>query len=777
MLSDISVPAAPTMISPVQNSVIADQTPRLEWSAVTNAEYYEVSLTSLAGSIYSDFQIDSTELTTPSLVNATYAWDVKACNETGCSPRAQSGFTVEFSSDGVGVSTLISPKNEEEIDDTTPMLEWSTQATNVSYFKLNLASPNSRVLDDQIVAASGPGNYTFTTPILAPDGYAWTIENCTNDGCSAEVGQVFFVIEGNLSVDPPNSPQNLSPSNEITNDISPPLRWDVVDGADYYMVNLSSSDGIIFDKRQFTANNISTPDLGEGLYNWSVAACNDGGCSAPSLSMFTVEEVLGTLVINMLDGETNRAISNYNLKLKDFSSGDIVFDNVILEQTTEVNLPLGTYEVFVTKPGYLPLSDEFCQATLLQSEQLCQFEVSIDPSGQNFETNLISSGFTQAANGASRTPVVSDNGKVIVYQSDASNITEDDTNSVSDMFVYDAVNDTTRRLNLPVITGGFAISGDGNYLAFSSTSSTVVANDNNGVADIFVINLQSGLVERIESGQVESNGGSVSPSISTDGRHVSFISSASNLVENDTNETSDTFVFDRDTQTLERVSISNSGSETNKSSRTQSISGDGRYVAFSTFASNLIPTASEVQENLFLFERETKTLTHVSKSLIGLSGNGRSNYPKLSNNGRFISYLSSSSNLIVGDENNAYDVFVYDRVADTQALISTSSFGVKSDRYSQDPSISGDGRYITFTTDSSLIDELSAGGDRHVYLKDRWTNVTTRVSVGFSGGRGDASSSGGIVSGDGTAVVFQSSASNLVETDTNNVSDVFLSAR
>ena len=137
-----------------------------------------------------------------------------------------------------------------------------------------------------------------------------------------------------------------------------------------------------------------------------------------------------------------------------------------------------------------------------------------------------------------------------------------------------------------------SISADGRYVAFISDASNLVPGDTNGVTDIFVYDRQTGTIERVSvaADGTQGNGGSCQPSISADGRYVAFSSYASNLVPGDTNGISDVFVYDRQTDTIERVSVAADGTQGNSYSwQPASISADGRYVAFSSFASNLVP--------------------------------------------------------------------------------------------------------------------------------------------------------------------------------------------
>ena len=128
------------------------------------------------------------------------------------------------------------------------------------------------------------------------------------------------------------------------------------------------------------------------------------------------------------------------------------------------------------------------------------------------------------------------------------------------------------------------ISADGRYVAFYSFASDLVAGDTNSASDIFVYDRDSDTIERVSQG----NGGSYYPVISADGRHVSFWSDATDLVAGDTNGKADVFVYDRVNHTTERVSVDNSGDEGGNGSLTPAISADGRYVTFESLAADLV---------------------------------------------------------------------------------------------------------------------------------------------------------------------------------------------
>ena len=166
----------------------------------------------------------------------------------------------------------------------------------------------------------------------------------------------------------------------------------------------------------------------------------------------------------------------------------------------------------------------------------------------------------------------------------------------------------------------------------------------------------------VDSAGVEGNNGSWVPSISGDGRFVAFESYASNLVPGDTNLTVDVFVHDRQTGQTTRVSVDSAGVEGNGWSWPSSISGDGRFVAFESGASNLVPGDTNLTGDVFVHDRQTGQTTRVSVDSAGVEGNSVSQTHSISGDGRFVAFESAAYNLVPGDTNGRYDVFVHDRL-------------------------------------------------------------------------------------------------------------------
>src|SRR6476469_307286 len=255
--------------------------------------------------------------------------------------------------------------------------------------------------------------------------------------------------------------------------------------------------------------------------------------------------------------------------------------------------------------------------------------------------------------------------------------------------------------------------------------------------------------------------------ISADGRFVAFQSYASNLVPGDTNNKNDIFVRDLSTNTTTRVSVDSAGIPGNNDSFNPSISADGRFVAFASF-SNLVPEDTNNQSDIFVRDLLTNTTTRVSVDSAGNPGNSPSNYSAISADGRFVAFQSYASNLVPGDTNNKNDIFVRDLSTNTTTRASVDSAGFQGNSDSLLPSISADGLFVAFTSFASNRLPGDTNNRDNIFVRDLSTNTTTRVSVDSAGTPGNSDSFISAISADGRFVAFQSQASNLVPGDTNN---------
>lgn len=306
----------------------------------------------------------------------------------------------------------------------------------------------------------------------------------------------------------------------------------------------------------------------------------------------------------------------------------------------------------------------------------------------------------------------------------------------------------------------------------------------------------------VSSDGAQGNSGSYGGSVSTDGRYVASASNASNLVPGDTNGTTDIFVRDTVAGTTTRVSVSSSGQQANGYSTRPTVSADGRYIAFVSYASNLVPGDTNGFPDVFVRDTVAGTTTRVSVSSSGEQGNDQSvitrtddrveypGAPSLSTDGRYVAFQSYASNLVAGDTNSCTgssyatytngrcpDIFVHDRATGTTLKASVNSLGQQTNGVSYDPDISANGRYVAFQSRASNLAAEDADSISDVFLRDLEAATTTIVSVSSAGVKGLGSSSAPSISGDGRYVAFQSWAENLVAGDTVDSRDVFVRDR
>jgi Tol biopolymer transport system component len=327
------------------------------------------------------------------------------------------------------------------------------------------------------------------------------------------------------------------------------------------------------------------------------------------------------------------------------------------------------------------------------------------------------------------------------------------------------------------------VSNDGRYVAFSSYATNVVENDTNGHHDIFVRDTLTGTTERISlsSDGVEGIGPSLDPAISGDGRFVAFESRASNLVEGDTNETIDVFVHDRLNGTTRRISVSNEGIEGESDSRDASISQDGRFIAFISLARNFYEPDSYYGWQIYVHDQNTSMIEMVSVNDAGIPGNWSAVSSDISGNGRFVALESYANNLSPGDTSTGLDIFVRDLVAQTTERVSVDSEGsfppIPIPGNSFNPTISHDGRFVAFeSTGTYLVDE-DTNDKIDIILRDRLEGATTLVSLGENGVQGNEDSLKPSISGDGRYIVFEGRADNFVQNDINLEVDIFMRDR
>lgn len=324
-------------------------------------------------------------------------------------------------------------------------------------------------------------------------------------------------------------------------------------------------------------------------------------------------------------------------------------------------------------------------------------------------------------------------------------------------------------------SGPSSISDDGRYIAF--VSDNLVSGDMNGYADIFVHDQQTGQTSLISlaSDGTQGNNYSAIPSISGNGRFIAFHSPASNLVSGDTNGMIDIYVHDQQTGQTSRVSIATDGTEGNADSGYPSVSADGRFIAFESEASNLVSGDTNGRKDVFVHDRQTGVTNRVSVASDGKEGNSFSLGAFISADGRYIVFHSGATNLVANDTNHDTDVFVHDQQTGQTLRISLTFAGTEANGSSWDASISTDGRFVAFSSDASNLVSGDTNDEIDVFVYDRQSGgQPSRVSVASDGTEGDGRSWTPYIAANGHFITFESGASNLVDDDTEYHSDIFV---
>ena len=370
------------------------------------------------------------------------------------------------------------------------------------------------------------------------------------------------------------------------------------------------------------------------------------------------------------------------------------------------------------------------------------------------------------------------------------------------------------------------ISGDGNIVVFASSASNLVDNDTNFSSDVFVVNRSLGSIERISvaTDGTEGNGNARDPKISRDGRYVAFISAADNLVTNDTNGRDDVFVHDLMLGTTTLVGLSSLDNQPPSSAVMGAISADGRYVAFIADFDDASDTTAG-QADLWLRDLTNSTTILISQSDTNVAANDSPRSVAISGDGQWIAFISEASNLVSDDTNSLDDVFVRNWSNNQTFRVSLTPSGEQIETGTSNSAtvggISDDGRYVCFQmTSTDLLDPSASTQTNRVFRHDRTTGANRLISpqdeislsphMSADGGfisyhspssffsdaevylrrivddelllisqnlmqeEGDDSSSESRVSADGSTVTFISDATNLVTTDTNMRTDVFV---
>jgi hypothetical protein len=328
------------------------------------------------------------------------------------------------------------------------------------------------------------------------------------------------------------------------------------------------------------------------------------------------------------------------------------------------------------------------------------------------------------------------------------------------------------------------LSGNGRFVSFLSAAPNLVASDANGCCDVFVHDRNLGTTECVSvdpngvPGNFESGGwNGVSASMSFDGRFVAFTSFATNLLAGGATHSYGVFLRDRQSGTTELMSVDSNGVEGNGSCVYTSMSDDGNVVVFDSDSDNLVTNDTNHKLDVFVHDRTTGVTERISVDSSGAEANGDSYWPLVSGDGQVVAFSSTATNLVAGDGNGTWDVFVRDRRSGTTTRISVDSSGAEAKGASVASAISRDGSTVAFFSNAKNLVAGDGNGVFDVFVHEVASGVTERVSVDSFGNEGNFQSFYAALSSDGRKVAFDSAASNLVVGDSNGVADVFLHDR
>ena len=370
------------------------------------------------------------------------------------------------------------------------------------------------------------------------------------------------------------------------------------------------------------------------------------------------------------------------------------------------------------------------------------------------------------------------------------------------------------------------VNADGRFVVFVSSASNLKTVPGSQVFVKDTLTQELFLVSRASDGTPGNANSSIPITISADGRYVTFLSFASNLAPNDTNGRYDQFWHDRVTGETRMINVAPDGTPSNDYADFSTTSGDGRYVAFRSSATNLVTTPTSGNQ-VYLRDMQLETTRLISRNSSGspqgggepdisydgsrvvyrgvplgvyvvdttncdaiacnvvradvnnlgnpVSGHTSVLFPKISGNGQFVTWESNAPGYVDGDTNGTADIFVRDIAAATTSRVTIANDGAQADSFSYTPDISDDGRYVSFTSNATNLTGPDGNGVLDVFVRDRQQGQTVRLTVAGSGQDSNGLSSYyARISGNGNAVVFSSLATNLAPEDTDTTEDVYM---
>ncbi len=412
-------------------------------------------------------------------------------------------------------------------------------------------------------------------------------------------------------------------------------------------------------------------------------------------------------------------------------------------------------------------------------------QVSVSGSGGQSDDESILGGEWQGLR-----PATSADGRYVAFTSYADDLVPGDTNGAEDAFVRDTVNGTTTRVNVSTSgaqdnsklgSGAASISANGRYVAFLSGATDLAPDIPSGLVNVFVHDLRTGTTvdASVNSDGQPADASSFDPVISASGRYVAFSTNSSNFEDAiGTLGAAQVYVRDRSEGTTSIASVSDSGVPADRSVTASTlatgISADGRVVAFSTEANNLVPADTNYADDVFVHDMATGATQRVSVSSTGAQAASDSVGGSLSSDGTKIVFDSDASNLVPRDHIATYDVFFRDLTTGRTRLVSRSSGDKQGNNASSSGMLSADGRHVVFRSFATNLVPGDTNGAMDVFVRDLGRGRTQRVDVTRAGAQAPLGSSGDdvAISAHGRRAAF-GSGSALVADDTNSYEDVY----
>jgi len=373
--------------------------------------------------------------------------------------------------------------------------------------------------------------------------------------------------------------------------------------------------------------------------------------------------------------------------------------------------------------------------------------------------------------GSNAPPSISADGRYVAFESDATDLVPGDTNTFADVFRKDMITQEIVRCSTNAAGGEVhngrsswpSISADGRYVAFESAANDISGASTLNRRHIYRKDLLTGAVERCSLGiGAEADNNSETPSITPDGRYVSFGSNATNLVPGDTNGFLDTFRFDVATRVTVRCSTNAAGGQaTGGASILPSISESGRYVAFESLSTDIIPGITPGRSHVYRKDVATNAIERCSNSEAGTEANDNSSWSSITADGRFVAFDSIATNLVPNDTNGFNDIFRKDLLTKQVVRCSTNSANEQSNNASVLTSISSSGRFVAFMSVATNLVPGDTNALPDIFRKDLLTSQTVRASITATGTEPNGASVFSAISADGQYVAFQSAANNL----------------